>query len=481
LQCLVTTERDGYEETLYNPWRFPSLRRRVLVPIWGDNAMRRVITATWSLLVFVLFIPQFVSAEDWPQWLGSRRDSVWREEGIIEQIPKAGPTILWRVPLSGGYSGPAVAAGKVFVLDYTVTGGESKLDFNARDQIHGKERVLCFDAATGKQIWSHSYGCDYNISYATGPRCTPTVADGKVYTLGAEGNLFCLDANSGKPVWSHDLNVDYKAETPMWGFCGHPLVDGKKLICLVGGEGSIAVAFDKDSGKELWRALSAREAGYCPPTIIEAGGHRQLLIWHCESLNSLDPKTGKQYWSVPLAPSYGMSIAAPRKLGDLLFASGIGNVGLALRLSPDKPEVVEAWRGSASSAVYSGNTTPFLENGMIYGCDCQTGHLRGVKLETGERVWETFAATSGTDRRAAHGTAFIVKNGDRFFLFAETGDLIIARLTPEKYDELSRGKLLEPTGSAFGRQVVWSHPAFANKCIFARNDKELVCASLALK
>ena len=416
---------------------------------------------------------------DWPQWLGPDRNSVWQETGILERFPDDGLKVLWRVPISGGYSGPAVANGKVFVMDFSPVSGTSRLDFNNRDRMKGKERVVCLSADTGKTIWAHAYDCEYNISYATGPRCTPTVADGKVYTLGAEGNLICFDASSGKPVWSHELKKEYKVETPLWGFCGHPLVDGKKLLCLVGGEGSIAVAFDKENGKELWRSLTAREPGYCAPSIIEAGGRRQLLIWHVESLNGIDPETGKPFWSVPLAPNFGMSIAMPRKLNDLLFASGIGNIGLVLRLANDKAAVTEVWRGTAHNAVYCANSTPFLENGMIYGCDCTSGHLRGVKLENGERMWETLEPTAGTERRAAHGTAFIVKNGDRFFLFSETGRLIIAKLTPEKYEQLSAVKLLEPTGTAFGRNVVWSHPAFANRCIYARNDKELVCASLA--
>lgn len=440
--------------------------------------MRTSWGAMFCLVVVYFFVARISLAADWPQWLGPNRSSVWQETGIVERIPDGGPKVLWRVPIGSGYSGPAVANGKVFVLDFSVISGTSRLDFNNRDHVRGKERVVCLAAESGKPVWSHTYDCEYNVSYATGPRCTPTVADGKVYTLGTEGNLFCLDAASGKPVWSHDLKKEYKVETPLWGFCGHPLVDGNKLICLVGGEGSIAVAFHKDTGKELWRSLSAREPGYCPPSIIEAGGRRQLIIWHVESLNGLDPETGKPFWSIPLAPNHGMSIAMPRKLDDLLFASGIGNVGLVVRLAADRPAVSEVWHGSAQKAVYCANSTPFLENGMIYGCDCTTGHLRGVKLATGERVWETLAPTAGGDRRAAHGTAFIVKNGDFFFLFSETGQLIIARLTPEKYEELSSGKLLEPTGSAFGRKVVWSHPAFANHCIYARNDQELVCASL---
>src|SRR5262249_8827401 len=206
-----------------------------------------------------------------------------------------------------------------------------------RGRIPGTERVLCLNEANGQPLWQHSYECPYTISYASGPRCTPVVSGGKVYTLGAEGNLLCLDAEKGTVLWAKDLKKEYKVETPIWGFCGHPLVDGRKLICLVGGEGSVAVAFDKDTGNEIWRSLSAKEPGYCPPTMIEAGGKQQLIIWHAEAINGLDPEGGKVYWSVPLEPSYGMSITAPRQLGDYLFASGIGNVGALLKLARDKP------------------------------------------------------------------------------------------------------------------------------------------------
>src|SRR5687768_1486033 len=194
--------------------------------------------------------------EDWPQWLGPHRDSNWRETGILEQFPAGGPNILWRAPIAGGYAGPAVAGGRVFVHDYQAE-GDVTANPGARSDRQGKERVLCLDAKTGAEIWKHEHEANYKISYAYGPRCTPTVHQGKVYTLGAEGRLCCLDAESGNELWSKDLTEEYQVKTPIWGFAGHPLVDGQKLICLVGGEGSVAVAFDKDSGKELWKALSA--------------------------------------------------------------------------------------------------------------------------------------------------------------------------------------------------------------------------------
>jgi hypothetical protein len=180
---------------------------------------------------------------------------------------------------------------------------------------------------------------------------------------------------------------------------------------------------------------------------------------------------------VPLAPNFSMSIMAPRKWEDYLFVGGIGNQAVLLKLAADRPAAQEVWRGKPKTAVYPINSTPFLEGGYIYGVD-QPGPLRCVKLQTGERLWETNAPTTG-DRPASSATAFLIKNGDRFVLMSETGDLILARLTPKGYDEISRAKILEPTGDAFGRRVVWSHPAFANRCVYARNDRELVCVSLA--
>jgi len=421
-----------------------------------------------------------VLSDDWPQWLGPGRNDVWNETGIVEKFPASGPKILWRVPVAAGYSGPAVAGGKVFVTDYVRTSGEAKNDPSARSDLAGKERVICLQASDGKEVWKHEYDCPYKISYPSGPRTTPAVSEGKVYTLGAEGNLNCLDAASGKPLWSKDLKKEYQIDAPHWGFCGHPLIDGNKLFCLVGGQGSVAVAFDKNTGKEIWRALSSTpDAGYCPPIMIQAGGKKQLLIWHPQALNSLNPETGEIYWTEKLDPQFGMSCSTPQKSGDFLYVSAIGRCAALFKLSREKPAVDVVWVAKPNVAVFCSNSTPQIDGDTIYGNDCEFGNLRAVKLATGERLWENFKPTTGGDRPEPHGTAFLTKNGNQYFLFSETGDLIIARLTPEKYEELSRAHLLEPTNEAFGRPVLWSHPAYANKCVFARNDKEIVCASLA--
>jgi outer membrane protein assembly factor BamB len=419
-----------------------------------------------------------VRADDWPQWLGPTRDSVWHEKGIVDKFPESGLKVKWRVPVSLGYAGPAVVGDRVYVTDYVRESGDVSNSPNERRELKGIERVLCLNANDGKSIWEHSDKVTYKISYPSGPRATPTVADGKVYTLGAEGLLLCLNEKDGKPVWSKDFKKEYKIDAPIWGFCAAPMVDGKKLICLAGGEGSVAVAFDKDTGKELWRALSASEPGYCPPSIIEAGGKRQLIIWSADNLNSLDPDTGKVYWTQEIKPSYGMSIAVPQHHGNLLFVSGIGSVAAVFKLKDSEPAAEVVWRATPKTAVFAANTTPVIDDdGIIYGADCMSGQFRAVKLDSGDRLWDTFAPTTNT-RRGGHGTAFIVRNEDKYFLFSETGDLILAKLSASKYDEISRFHVLEPTGECFGREVVWSAPAYANKCCFARNDKELVCVSL---
>jgi outer membrane protein assembly factor BamB len=424
-------------------------------------------------------------ADDWPQWLGPRRDAVWRESGIVERFPTNGPPVLWRTSIGAGYAGPVVAGGRVYVADRQLSQGASNpADPFARGQIRGVECVLCLSEADGQLLWKYEYECPYTISYPAGPRVAPMVSGGKVYTLGAEGNLFCLDADKGKVLWSRDFKKDFGIKAPLWGFAGHPLLDGNRLICLAGGPGSTAVAFDKDTGAEIWRALSAEEPGYSSPIIYEAGGKRQLILWHPEAANSLNPETGEVYWSVPFKSRTGMTIATPRKLDDFLFFTTFYSGSLMLRLDAAKPAATTAWRTlkvneKDTTQLNAVMCTPFLEEGFIYGV-CSYGQLRCLKMETGERVWETFqATTSGEPVRWAN--AFIVKNGSRFFLFNEKGDLIIAKLSPRGYEELSRAHLLEPTGNAAGRAVLWSHPAFASRHVYARNDKEIICVDLALK
>lgn len=413
-------------------------------------------------------------ADDWPQWLGPHRDSVWREKEVIDRIPDEGLKVKWRVAISGGYTGPAVADDLVYVMDY-VTDGDQTPNPDKRNELDGMERVLCFQAATGDLVWKHEYDCPYQISYPAGPRATPTIHQGRVYALGAEGNLNCLDAQTGKIYWQRDFKRDYGATTPIWGYCGHPLVHEDNLICMVGGPYKV-VAFDRQTGKEIWRALDGDDVGYSAPTLMGESGAQQLLIWHATALASLNPNNGEVFWSEPLEPSYGMSIIVPRWSGELIFVGGIVNKSMMVRLDDTRSAEV-AWYGSKDVGIDPVHSTPFAENGYLYGVT-REGKLSAIQMDNGRTLWSNFDLMP--DHRRVHsGTVFIVKNEDRFFLMTDSGELVIAQMSPTGYREHGRAKILNTTGDAMGREVVWSHPAFADRCIFARNDQELVCISLA--
>ena len=432
---------------------------------------------TFPVMVFLIaLVTQSSFADDWSQWLGDKRDSVWRESGIIKSIPKEGLKAVWRTPIAGGFSGPAVAGDHVFVTDYVVNKGKQTSNPGKRDPLEGLEQIHCLNIKTGEVIWKKSHERSYSLSYGQGPRATPTVDGDKVYVLGAEGHLNCYSVADGAEVWERDLKKDFKTESPIWGYAAHPLVHDDMLICMVGGKGSCAVAFNKNTGEEIWRALSTKNGnpGYCPPTVINAGGTDQLLIFTPESIDGLNPKTGESYWSVKMAPAYEMSIIAPIKHGDHLLVTALKNGSALLKLDSDKPAVTEVWR---EKGVSPDHNPPIVFEDHIYGVDVN-GRMRCIELVSGKRVWESLA-TCPKGRPASSTTGFIVRNEDHWYITTEQGELIIAKMSPEGFEELGRAKMVEPTSQSGGRDIVWSHPAFANKCVFVRNDKEIVCYSLA--
>jgi outer membrane protein assembly factor BamB len=424
-----------------------------------------------------------VVADDWPQWLGPGRDSVWRESGILKSFPKAGLKQLWRSPIGPGYSGPAVADGQVFVLDRVLAPGATNPEnLFRRGSIPGTERIHCFDQSSGKTLWIHEYDSAYTVSYPKGPRATPAVKAGRVYSLGTEGDLICLESKTGQPVWSRNFGKAYGAKTPTWGFAAHPLLDGNQVISLVGGKGSAVVAFNKTDGSELWRALTTDDVAYCPPVIYKIGGVRQLIIWLVDGVHSLDPKTGKIYWSHPWKVRGGGSIAMPRMIGHRLFLSTFFNGSLMLQLNAQPLGVEQLWISPKISTkdttfLHALNCTPWLEGEYIYGV-CNYGQFRCLQISNGKRIWESFKPL-GLAKPRRNANAFIVKNGDRYFLCPDSGDLVIAKLSPDGYEEIDRTRLIEPTDRDGGSPTVWSHPAFAGRCVFARNDREIVCVSLA--
>ena len=221
------------------------------------------------------------------------------------QTPCHRPQPRWRQSIGGGYSGIAVSSGRVYTLDYRKKPRES-------------ERVLCFDVRTGKLLWSHTYPVAYGkMEYGNGPRSTPTVHKGKVYTFGARGHLFCLDAVSGKVLWGRDTVKDFAGRVPQWGHSCSPLVDGGAAAGASRRQnGAGLVALDRDSGKEIWCELDDRP-GYSSPTLIGGPGWRQVAYWTPEHVVGLDPVSGKVRWKIPFPITYDVSIT------DLVWHQGV--------------------------------------------------------------------------------------------------------------------------------------------------------------
>jgi outer membrane protein assembly factor BamB len=415
-------------------------------------------------------------AADWPQWRGPGRDGVWNETGVVEKFASDRLPLKWRVEIGAGYSGPTVAAGRVYVTD-RVTQPEST------------ERVLCFDEETGKPVWNYEYPADYGrVQYPAGPRAAVTIDTSRAYALGATGWLHCFNAADGGLVWSRDLDKDFAIDMPIWGISAAPLVYEDLVILHIGGQGACVVALNKHDGTTVWKALEDR-AQYSAPILVEQAGRPVVVCWTGDSVAGLAPATGEVLWRHVWKPkNMPIGVASPVVHGDRVFFTSFYDGSLMLRLTadgpaPGKPGVEKLWQRVGTNenppntdALQSIIATPVFDGTHIYGVDSY-GELRCLDAATGDRLWEDLTAVP-KDRWS---TIHFVKNGDRHFLFTERGELIIARLAPDKFHEISRTKLIDPTTEQLRRRggVCWAHPAFANRHIFQRNDKELVCASLA--
>lgn len=433
--------------------------------------MHRCPFSQW-VFATLLVVVTAAGADEWPQWRGPQRDGQWREDGIVDKFATAQLTPRWRAEIGSGYSGPTVADGRVYVTDRIVE----------PDQ---KERVHCFDWRTGERLWSHEYDCVYSrIGYTAGPRASVTVDSGRAYALGAMGHFFCLDAADGRVLWQKDLGQEYGVlpnRMPIWGIASAPLVDGDLVIVQVGGApDACLVALDKASGRERWRALDDR-ASYTAPIIVQQGSTRVLVCLTGDNVVGLDPQTGQLYWKHPFPPErMVISIATPVVDDNRLFVTSFYDGALMLKLDPDKPAVEKLWRRMGlderhTDALHSIISTPLLLGDFVYGVDSY-GELRCLEADSGDRVWESLDATPP----ARWSTIHMVRNGERIWMFNERGELIISRLSPQGFEEISRAKLIEPTTEQLRQRggVCWAHPAFAYRHVFARNDAELVCASL---
>lgn len=420
------------------------------------------------------------NGNDWPQWMGGpENNGNWREEGILTNFPVSGAVVKWRTPVGPGYSGPSVANGSVFVMDRQNS-----------DPSNSCERVVCLNADTGKVRWQYSYPCKYSgVGYDSGPRVTPAVADGKVYTLGIMGDLICLNAADGKLLWQKNLASEYAVKAPAWGFSTQLLVDGQRLYSIIGGEGHAVVAFDKNTGKEIWRALSSSEPGYSAPVIRTINDKRQLVVRYSDGIAGLALDTGEVIWSAAFPAKVGMAICTPTVFEDRVCISGQWEGTAMFKVLPDKKDAALLWSFNAGitpeetfrmEGFNSAIGTVLFDGSQVYGVSMH-GELCGLDAATGRRIWTSLALTGETTSNEKNKwfTTFLVPHNKDCFIFTDKGDLHIARLSAAGYELLAKAHLCDPDMTVGDRKVIWSHPAFANRCIFVRRNSEIIAFSLA--
>ena len=402
-------------------------------------------------LLLVLAASPALHAADWPQFLGPQRDGTTTETNLAAAWPKDGPPVLWQKPVGQGFAGPVVAGGRLVIFH----------------RVADQEIVEALGAKSGQALWKAEYATRYrdDHGFEEGPRATPAIAADAVFTFGADGMLSAWKLASGEKVWSVDTRKQFSAGKGFFGPVCSPLVDGNAVILNIGGmPGAGIVAFDRASGRVLWKA-SDDEASYSSPVIATLDGKRRLLVVTREALVAANPADGKFWWRYPWAPPMNVSVSAavPLVIGDEIFLSASYGTGATLlRFKETGPEKI--W--SKDDVLSNHYATSVHHNGFLYGFDGRQEQgctLRCVELKTGKVRW------SESGLRA--GTVMIVN--DQLLVMTERGELLRAPASPEKFKPTDRAQILPFT--------VRAHPALADGLFYARSKDKLVGVDLRAK
>ncbi|MCA9742182.1 PQQ-binding-like beta-propeller repeat protein [candidate division KSB1 bacterium] len=380
--------------------------------------------------------------DDWPQWRGPNRDGISAEKGILKSWDDSGPETIWRVASGDGYAGIAVANGRLF----TAWGG-------------GRSAYLvCYDAATGKQLWKTKLGANSFLDQGNGPRATPLVDGDLVYMIDGFAKLFAVRAQSGDVAWQRDLEREYGSRVPRWGYSSSPMVLGDKLIVTVGGKSDYAyMAFNKANGAEIWHAGND-EPGYSSPILVTIAGTQQLIFFSASGLHGVSPADGTIFWKYGWRTSYDVNAANPIFIGpDKIFISssyGTGAAVIQISKNGNQFSAETVWKNRIMKNHFNSSV---LWKGYIYGFD--NGILKCIEAQTGEEMWKARGFQKGQ---------LILADG-HLIVLGEQGMLAVAEATPKAYIERARSKVLS------GR--CWTMPTLANGILFVRNQS----AMLALK
>ncbi len=398
-------------------------------------------------LVLALVIAVPVAAADWPQFLGPGRDGVYAGAELNETWAPSGPRVVWRKPVGEGLSGPVVAQNRLILFH----------------RVDDREVVESFDARTGAPQWRHAYPTTYrdDFGFDEGPRAVPVVADGIVYTFGAEGRLHAVDLSSGKPLWNVDTMRQFGVAKGYFGAAGSPLAENGTLIANLGGKDAGIVAFDAKTGRVLWTATSDA-ASYSSGVAATILGRRYVLFLTREGLVGLDPANGQVRFRRPWRARQAASVnaATPLVIGNGIFVSAEYGPGAGV-LQFDGAKLLDVW---LSNDVLSNHyATSVYHEGRLFGFHGRQEFgpmFRAVDMKSGKVLWSTERFGAGT----------VTLAGSRLLIARESGELILAATSPAAFQPIARAQILPPT--------VRAYPALADGLLYVRNEDTLVCLDL---
>ncbi|MBD3162278.1 MAG: PQQ-binding-like beta-propeller repeat protein [Candidatus Latescibacteria bacterium] len=366
-------------------------------------------------------LPATAAAEDWPFWRGPHKnwistESEWSPEAVAEG------NVLWRANVGKGHSSFAVADGRAYTLGNT----------------DNEDTLYCFEADTGEVLWQRSYPC--RAGNYPGPRATPTVDEGRVFTFSRDAVLRCFDAKSGRPRWQQEA----PSRDPKWGHASSPIVHEDLVVVNAGTSGT---AFKKKTGSRAWSGGKGTP-GYASPVLLTRGRRESFLIFSAKALYCVDARTGRPLWDFPWITKYDVNAGDPVLVGDdHVFISSSYGTGCAL-LKLTGRDVGVVWQNK-NMKNHMGSTIYF--EGHLYGFDDAT--LTCLDAKTGERKWS----------RRGMGKGGLMMADGKLLITTERGiDLVVAEATPKAYQELARTRILDGH--------TWTSPVLANGRIYCRND-----------